>query len=57
MKGRLRIWIGMLSTLAFVFIGALLYSEGSTWIGSFLLALGVMRLYFLVREVRNTLNP
>lgn len=57
MKGRLRIWIGMLSTLAFVFIGAVLLSEGSTWIGSFLLALGAMRLYFLVRDVRTTLNP
>lgn len=57
MKGRLRIWIGMLSTLAFVFIGGVLYSEGNTWIGSFLLALGVMRLYFLVRDVRTTLNP
>ena len=57
MKGRLRIWIGMLSTLAFVFIGAVLYSEENTWIGSLLLALGAVRLYFLVRDVRTTLNP
>lgn len=56
MRGNLRIWLGMLSTLMFVGIGATLFLEGATWIGALLLALGLMRGLFLIRDARGSLG-
>ena len=56
MRGNLRIWLGMLSTLLFVGIGTTLLLEGATWIAALLLALGLMRGLFLIRDARGSLN-
>ena len=54
MRGNLRIWLGMLSTLLFVGIGTTLLLEGATWIAALLLALGLMRGVFLIRDARGS---
>ncbi len=55
MRGNLRIWLGLLSTLLFVGIGTTLLLEGATWIAALLLGLGVMRGVFLIRDARGSL--
>jgi hypothetical protein len=55
MRGNLRIWLGMISSLLFVGIGTTLLLEGATWIAALLLALGLMRGVFLIRDARGSL--
>ena len=52
MRGQLRVLLGILSTLLFVGIGATLFVEGARWVGALLLALGVMRAIFVIRDAR-----
>jgi hypothetical protein len=48
---RVRVAVGVLSTVVFLGIGAILLSEGHTGVASVLLAIGAFRGAWLVREL------
>ncbi len=50
-SSRFRVGVGILSTITFLGLGALLLAGGNTGIGSVLLAIGAFRGAVLAREV------